>query len=344
MTEIMVGTEKGGYRLARSGKEWTVEGPLFPGWKVTAFGWAPDGSHLLAVGSNWFGVGIHRGSGQGPWEQTESPPAWPESTERKMEQVWTFHGDGERVWAGVAEAGLFTSEDHGVTWDPVEGLNEHRTRPDWYPGFGGLCAHRVLTVGERQWVGISAVGVFRSDDGGSTWEPKNDGVDPASTPEDAPRPEVGYCVHGLAQDPDNPDRIWRQDHTGVYRTTDGANSWERIESGLPAGFGFVMWRDRESGRLFVVPMEADSNRVPVGGKLRAYRSDDHGNSWEVAGTGWTKAPQFTGVLRNAVDGDHRGVVCLGTTGGKVWLTGDNGERWEELPPAFPRILAVQVLS
>ncbi|HEX6220622.1 MAG TPA: exo-alpha-sialidase [Acidimicrobiia bacterium] len=344
MTRIAVGTEKGAYVVDDVGRDWAVTGPMFPGWKVSAFGIAPDGTHLAAVGSNWFGVGVHRSSDFTNWEQTESPPAWPEDGDRKMEQIWTFHANGDRIWAGTAEAGLFTSNDQGITWDPVEGLNEHRTRGDWQPGFGGLCAHRVQIDGDTQWVAISAVGVFRSDDGGVTWEPKNDGVDAVGLPDDAPRPEVGYCVHCVAHHPDHPARIWRQDHSGVYRSSDGGDNWERIEEGLPANFGFVMWRDAASGRLFTIPLEADSNRVPVAGALRVYKSDDDGDSWEVSGRGWSESPQFTGVLRGAFDGDNAGRFCFGTTGGKLWLTGDNGETWRELDPAFPRIGAVKVLD
>ena len=341
--KIAVGTEKGAYVVDDADGAWEVSGPLFPGWKVSAFGSAPDGTHLAAVGSNWFGVGIHRSGDFETWEQTEQPPTWAEETERKMEQVWTFHTVGDRIWAGVAEAGLFTSDDQGVTWSPVDGLNEHRTRDDWHPGFGGLCAHRVKVDGDTQWVAISAVGVFRSDDGGETWEPKNDGVDAVGLPEDAPRPEVGYCVHCLAHDPSNPGRIWRQDHSGIYRTEDGGDKWERIENGLPANFGFVMWRDTESERLLTIPLEADANRVPVDGALRVYRSDDDGDSWSVAGSGWQESPQFTGVLRGAFDGDHLGTFCFGTTGGKLWLTRDNGDRWQELEPSFPRIGVVKLL-
>jgi hypothetical protein len=105
-----------------------------------------------------------------------------------------------------------------------------------------------------------------------------------------------------------------------------------------------MWRDLESGRLLTVPLEADTNRVPVEGRLRAYRSDDDGESWEVSGTGWSDAPQFTGVLRGAFDGDGKGSFGFGTTGGKVWLTRDNGETWRELPHAFPRIGAMRILA
>lgn len=341
--KIAVGTEKGAYVLSESGSRWSVAGPQFPGWKVSAFGSASDGTHLAAVGSNWFGVGIHRSEDFENWGQTDAPPEWPEDGGRKMEQVWTFHTAGDRIWAGVAEAGLFTSDDSGVTWEPVTALNEHRTRDDWQPGFGGLCAHRVMVDGDTQWVAISAVGVFRSEDGGASWEPKNDGVDAVGLPDDAPRPEVGYCVHCVAHHPDDPMRIWRQDHTGVYRTADGGDNWERIENGLPANFGFVMWRDTSSGTLLTIPLEADANRVPVDGALRVYRSDDDGDSWEVSGSGWSDSPQFTGVLRGAFDGDGEGAFCFGTTGGKLWLTRDNGERWRELDPAFPRIGAVSLL-
>lgn len=341
--KIAVGTEKGAYVLSESADSWAVEGPMFPGWKVSAFGSAPDGTHIAAVGSNWFGIGIHRSQDFRNWDQTDAPPSWPETTGRKMEQVWTFHAAGDRLWAGVAEAGLFTSDDQGISWDPVIGLNEHRTRGEWQPGFGGLCAHRMKVDGDRQWVAISAVGVFRSDDGGVNWEPKNDGVDAVGLPDDAPRPEVGYCVHCVAHHPDDPMRIWRQDHTGVYRTGDGGDSWERIEDGLPASFGFVMWRDDASGRLFTIPLEADANRVPVDGALRVYRSDDGGDSWTVSGTGWSDAPQFTGVLRGAFDGDDEGAFSFGTTGGKIWLTRDNGDSWDELDPAFPRIGVVKLL-
>jgi hypothetical protein len=344
MTRIAVGTDKGAYVLEGSGDAWSVEGPLFPGWKVTAFGRASDGSHLATVGSNWFGIGIHASADFRDWKQTDSPPSWHEGGDRKMDQVWVVHDDGARLWAGVSEAGLFTSTDNGLTWDPVKGLNEHESRPEWMPGFGGLCAHRILTAGDQIWVGISAVGVFRSDDAGASWSLKNDGVPPVGVPENVPRPDVGYCVHGLAHDPRSPQNIWRQDHAGMFRTVDSGDKWERIENGLPSGFGFVIWRDDGSGRLFTIPLTGDENRIPVNGELRAYISDDDGDSWQVAGSGWSAAPQYTGVLRGAFDGDNQGVFCFGTNSGKVWFTGDNGASWQELEPSFPRIGAVRIIQ
>jgi hypothetical protein len=334
---LAIGTEKGGYIIDGEG---AVSGPLFPGWKVSSFGRTPDGNYLAGLGSNWFGAAVHRSPDLKDWTQIENGPTYGES--RPLNQMWTFHTVGDRIWAGVAEAGLFFSDDGGDSWQPVEGLNEHRTRPEWQPGFGGLCAHRILTKGETMWVGISAVGVFRSDDGGETWELKNDGVPAAGVPDDSPRPEVGYCVHNLDHDPDDPQRMWRQDHMGVFRSYDGGDSWERIESGLPAGFGFVMRRDHASGRLFVLPLEADVNRVPIEGRFGAYLSEDGGDSWVPAGTGWPDAPTYTSVLRGAVAADGDGRIALGTTGGKVWLTEDAGDTWRELTPTFPRIEAVAI--
>jgi photosystem II stability/assembly factor-like uncharacterized protein len=343
MMRILVGSEKGAYLLDESGSEWQVEGPLFPGWKVTAFGQAPDGTHLAGIGSNWFGVGVHRSENLIDWKPADSPPSWPEGSDRKMEQIWTFHNLGERLYAGVAQAGLFTSDDGGMTWDPVDGLNEHRTREGWFPGAGGLCTHRILDGDGSMWVGISAVGVFRSDDDGATWIPKNDGIPSVDTAEKGERPEIGYCVHGLAHDPHNPEQIWRQDHMGMFRSNDGGDNWERIAEGLPADFGFVIWRHASSGRLFTIPLESSENRVPVDGKLRVYTSDDDGDSWAVAGAGWADA-QFTGVLRRAFDGTDDGSFCFGTSGGDLWLTRDLGETWQRLGPSFPRIATVRLIA
>lgn len=333
--QIAVGTEKGGYLVDLGTGE--VKGPLFPGWKVTAFGRTPGGDHVAAVASNWFGAALYRSADLVEWSQIPSGPSFGEEPE--LSQIWALHTAGDQIFAGVAEAGLFVSDDDGETWRPVPGLNEHRTRPEWTPGLGGLCAHRILTSAATTWVAISAVGLFRSDDGGATWNLKDEGVGSTTAPEGA-RPEVGYCVHNVDQDPDEPDRLWRQDHAGVFRSEDGGDSWERIENGLPAGFGFVMRRDHASGRLFVVPLHSDANRVPVDGHFSAYLSDDDGDSWRVAGKGWPPAPTFTNVLRGAVAADGSGTIVLGTTGGDIWVTRNAGDDWRHLDAGFPRIGAM----
>ena len=313
---------------------------MFPGWKVPAFGRTPDGTYLAGLGSNWFGAAVHRSDDLEKWDQVEQGPSYPAELGRKLTQIWTFHTSGEKIFAGVDQAGLFVSDDQGLSWEPVPGLNEHESRPTWEPGFGGLCAHHILTDGDRIWVGISAVGVFRSDNGGKTFGRFDDGVTPVGTPDEEGNGANSWCVHGLVADPENPDSIWRQDHQGVYRTTDGGGSWTRIEAGLPASFGFPIRRHHASGTLFVIPLLADENRLPAGGHLAAYRSTNDGASWSVAGTGWPEAEQFTGVLRNAMDVDEDGTVAFGTTGGQVYVSDDVGDSWQQLPFSFPRILTL----
>ena len=340
---LAVGTMKGAFVLESGDrKTWTFQGPIFKGWVVSAFGRAPGGDYLLATGSSWYVAAIHRSKDLAEWQQIVDGPAYAGDQDRKLTKVWRMITSKDAIFAGVEEAGLFRSTDLGETWDPFEGLNEHPTRPGWYPGAGGLCAHAIVTdpASGRLWCGISAVGVFRSPDGGAGWSPINDGVPKTQEVED--HPSIGYCVHALVGDPKDPDRIWRQDHQGVFRTEDGGETWNRIENGLPAGFGFAMALDQPSGALFVIPMESDEYRLPVGGELRVYRSTDGGDSWQISGTGLPESPTYAGVLRGAISSDGEGGIYFGTTSGTLHYTTDVGETWHTLPQLLPRVLAVQV--
>ncbi|MEX1208589.1 MAG: exo-alpha-sialidase [Acidimicrobiia bacterium] len=346
MTTIGVGTVKGAFLFrSGSGGSWDLEAPIFKGWAVTAFGRSPSGDHLLAVGSNWFGAAIHRSADLATWEQVVDGPAWLEGAERKLNNIWTIAGVGDSLFAAVDEAGLFRSDDDAASWQPVAGFNEHPTRPGWQPGFGGLAAHRILSDPEnpdRMWVAVSAVGVFRTEDGGESWALKNSGVTTVAPNDDYD--EIGFCVHCLVADPHDANVIWRQDHSGVYRTIDGGDEWQRIEGGLPARFGFTIVRDAASGGLFVVPLESDEHRMPVGGAFQVYRSTDRGDSWQVSGVGHPVGPVYAGVLRGAAATDGKGGVFLGTTAGSVHLTTDGGDHWITLPEVLPRILTVSVLE
>lgn len=346
---VAVGTEKGAYLLRTDAerRDWTITGPLFKGWKVTAFGEAGDGTYLLATGSNWFGAALHRSSDLSDWTQIVDGPAWPQGGDRKLTQIWTLARAGSTLYAGVDEAGLFRSTDHGETWMSVAALNDHPTRSSWQPGLGGLAAHRVVVDHadpNRLWVAISAVGVFRSDDGGESWATKNQGVERTVDVEEYE--DIGYCVHCIVQDPADPERLYRQEHRGVFRSSDGGDSWERIEHGLPSAFGFPIVMDESTGSLFIVPMESDENRLPVDGEFRIYRSTDGGDHWQVSGTGHPEAATFTGVLRGAMDADHLspGGIYLGTTAGRVHYSIDTGDSWDVLPWTLPRILSVRSLK
>lgn len=348
MVTLGIGTAKGAWIVSSADRQsWEISGPHLKGWEVTTLGRAPGGDYLLSAVSPWYGAALHRSSDLSRWQQIVEGPAY--AQDRELSRIWTLQIVGDALYAGVAEAGMFVSRDDGRTWSPMTGLNEHETRAGWEPGAGGLMAHRILddpTNPDRMWCAISAVGVLRTDDGGETWQLKNAGVVCAAA--DGEDPEIGYCVHSIANDPANPDRIWRQDHKGVYRTTDGGEQWERIQNGLPneSGFGFPIVRHHGTGALFIVPLESDEYRTPVSGAFAAYRSTDDGDSWHVSGSGWPTDMYFAGVLRDAMDCDQldTGGVYFGTTAGTVFASTDLGETWATLPATFPRISSVRVLD
>ncbi|MCA8942802.1 MAG: exo-alpha-sialidase, partial [Planctomycetes bacterium] len=153
--------------------------------------------------------------------------------------------------------------------------------------------------------------------------------------------DIGFCVHGLVHDPDDRDRIWRQEHTGMFRSTDGGESWHAIEEGLPSTFGFPIVRDHSSRALFSFPLDKDEYRLPAEGRFRVYRSRNDGDSWEPLEKG-LPTNFYAGVLRGAMATDHDGGVYVGSTAGTVHITTDGGESWQNLEATLPRILSVDV--
>jgi len=338
-TVVIVGTPKGAFVLRSEDRaQWTVSEPLFKGWKVTAAA-RRGGRWLLATASYVYGAAIQVSEDLEAWRQVERGPAWPEAGDRELKEIWKIAPAGDDLWAGVMDAGFFRSRDGGDAWEPVEGLNEHPTRAGWFPGQAGLVAHSFLadrSDPRRLYAGISAVGVFRSDDGGATWAPKNRGV-PVII-EDARHADIGYCVHAIVQDPEAPETLFRQDHMGIFRTRDAGESWERVGAGLPGPFGFPLALDRSSRALYAVPMESDEYRMPVGGLVVA-RSRAGGDTWEEKTAGLPERC-YTGVLRGALDVDHAGGVYLGTTGGTVYASRDGGDTWRSVADSLPRVLHV----
>ena len=367
-TTLIVGTEKGAFICrSKDRAKWTVEGPLFKGWKVTASARTPSGRYLVATASQIYGAALHASKDLKEWKQIEKGPAYPEATDKsqptpgvavgagfepKMNQLWTLVASGKRLYAGADTAGLFTSDDDGQSWQPVPSLNDHPTRPNWFPGAGGLCLHSILVDKSRIWIGISAVGVWRSDDGGKTWTPKNKGV--RHVIEDPNFKEIGFCVHGLAADPKDPGTIYRQDHAGFYVTRNGGDTWEAAEQGLPPGsvgmpgnklrasFGFPVAVDPHTRNIFIFPLESDEYRMPLDGMFRVYRSRDGGRKWEGLGEGLPTVPTYSGVLRGAmaVDGLKPCGVYIGSTAGQVFSSADGGDTWHPLPCTLPRVLHV----
>jgi photosystem II stability/assembly factor-like uncharacterized protein len=345
----IIGTDKGGFvmRSDAARQRWTIVGPLFKGWKVTAAGRDDRGRYFAATSSFVYGAALHVSDDLETWRQIEHGPDWPKGSGRKLNQIWTLHVRGQPLYAGVDEAGLFSSDDGGETWMPVEGLNEHPTRDAWYPGAGGLCAHSILVDPlnrDRVWCGISAVGVFRTDDGGRTWHTKNEGIPPVVA--DKTHQDIGRCNHGLAADPTDANVIYRREHNGMFLSRDGGETWRRIEEGLDSWFGFPIALHGATRTIFTVPLESDEYRMPADGRFRVARSRDDGASWEHLANGLPQEHAYMGVLRGAMEVDALEPcgVYVGTTAGTVFVSRDAGDSWSQMPCCLPRILWVSVFT
>lgn len=344
---IAVGTDKGLFLVNNADSGWTISEPQFLGWQVTAFERLQSGTFLVGTSSAWFGPAIHRSDDALDWTQVAPGPRFDDSAGAELQQIWRFHETPTALYLGVAEAGLFRSDDEGLTWSHVTGLRGHESAAGWEPGAGGLCAHTILhhpTDPDRLWVGISAVGVFRSDNGGASWSLMNDGVQVTAPPESGAGYDIGYCVHALVLDPDNPDVLYRQEHRGLYRSDDGAQTWQDANDGVPSRFGFPLVMDHSTRRLFAVPQQSDEHRVPIDGRLRVYRSSDDARSWHDASDGLAEAPGYAGVLRTAMTTDHRGLVAFGTTSGELYVTEDSGDSWSPVDVSLPRIFCVSMVD
>jgi photosystem II stability/assembly factor-like uncharacterized protein len=377
---VLVGTKKGAFILTsdEARKRWKVEGPLFAGWEIYHIKGSPlDPQRLYASQtSSWFGQIIQRSDDGGKtWftpggekmPEPMDPPGglsnrfvyegeigkhqWYDGSARPWEfkRVWHLEPSPKELdtlYAGVEDAALFKSTDGGKSWKELPSLRTHPSGPQWMPGAGGMALHTILVDPanpERIFIAISAAGVFRTEDGGATWKPTNQGLLSQYIPD--PNAEVGHCVHRIAFHPSKPDTLFMQKHWDVMRSDDAGNSWREVSGNLPSDFGFpIDVHAHEPETIYVVPITSDSLHYPPDGKLRVYRSRTGGNEWEPLTKGLPQKHCYVNVLREAmaVDTLDGCGIYFGTTGGQVYVSANGGDEWKPIVENLPGVLSVEV--
>ncbi|HNM37877.1 MAG TPA: hypothetical protein PKI33_12475, partial [Anaerolineales bacterium] len=186
-------------------------------------------------------------------------------------------------------------------------------------------------------------GAFRTENGGETWLPINQGLSSGELPDaDA---EVGHCVHNISMHPTRPNVLFMQKHWDVMRSNDAGASWHEVSGNLPSDFGFpIAVHAHEPETIYVVPIKSDSEHFPPDGKLRVYRSRTGGNDWEALTKGLPQENCYVNILRSAMTVDTLDScgIYFGTTGGQVYASSDSGDSWTPIVSNLPSVLSVEV--
>jgi photosystem II stability/assembly factor-like uncharacterized protein len=322
---------------------------LLEGWGVFHATQDPrNGTVYAATNHLVYGPTVQRSTNVvGTWTRS-TKIGLPEESGLTLNATWHIEPAGPDepgvLYLGADPGVLFRSDDAGETWEANRGILEHPTRDRWFPGAGGMSCHSIQLDPrdpDRMYVAITSAGVFRSDDGGESWTPINHNVvadflgDPYS--------DVGQCPHKLLLHPARPDRLWQQNHFGVYLSDDRGESWTRLDgNGLPTGFGFPLMLDpNDPDTAFVIPETSPEYHYSPGGRLAVYRTRDSGETWELMADGLPERA-WAAVLREASAYDAESLY-FGTQSGSFFALAD-GDRWVEAARHLPPILSVEVAT
>ena len=360
---LLVGTRKGAFVLS-SGvdrKDWTLSDVHCRGGDVyhMVYDDRGDGAVMAAVNYMIWGAEVHISYDMcRTWVTAESPPRFSDREGKTLNKVWHIKpgrpDEPGVLYAGADPASLFRSNDGGMTWQEVRSLADHPTSEHWFPGLGGLCLHSIVLDERnpaRMWVGMSAVGVFGTDDGGESWRPLNKDVRADFTPEEDL--EFGQCPHKLLGHPAKDGLLYQQNHCGVYRSDDGGESWQDITDGLPSRFGLALGlHPHDPDTLYVLPEDNAIADGEVGGefrivsdaKFRVFRSRNGGLDWEALTNGLPQRNAYLHCMREGIVVDNLDPcgIYVGTTNGQIFYSRNEGDNWELMIDNLPPINSLEV--
>ncbi len=353
---LLVGTMKGVFLLRSSSERarWDAAGPYFHGQATYALAYdSREGRHRLwaSTASMVWGAFLRSSDDYGrTWTNPqEAGIRFPADSGATLKNIWQIclgrPAEPNVIYCGVEPAALFESRDDGESWSLVRGLFDHPHRPRWMPGLGGLTLHTILLDPQnpqRMYVAISAGGVYATEDGGRTWQARNRGVRVVHMPEKYP--EFGQCVHKIVMHASRPERLFLQNHWGLYRSDNHGESWQDIAHGVPSDYGFAMAaHPRNPECVYIVPIESDEFRCTPEGCLRVYRTRNAGESWEALTRGLPQKGAYETVLRDALAADSLDPagIYFGTRSGQLYGSADEGKTWKKILDGLPPVVCVK---
>jgi hypothetical protein len=349
-----VATRKGLFELQRLGLAWRVARTRFVGEPVTMV-LPPDaqGRMLAALNLGHFGVKLHASDDAGAtWREVAAPayppqPADNQGPDWKLVQVWALERAGSRIWAGTLPGGLFSSDDHGSSWQLCAPLWNQPGRSGWFgggypcPGIHSICPH-PQQPGELL-LGISCGGAWRSVDHGASWALRARGMRAAYMPPERADDENTQDPHLIVRCAAQPEVLWCQHHNGIWRSTDNGAQWHELSAPL-SSFGFaVAVHPQHAGTAWFVPAQADERRVPVDAALVVNRTTDGGRSWQTLRQGLPQHDAYDLVYRHGLSvGSDGRTLLMGSTTGHLWASFDAGDHWTAVLQHLPPIAAVRL--
>ncbi len=352
---LLVGTTKGAFLLRSNAHRtrWELGGPYFHGHAIYAMAYdGRGGQHRIWASTQSYWGTMLRSSddfGKSWTNPQEAAIRFPADTGLSLKNIWQISlgraDEPDVLYCGVEPAALFESRDGGESWSLVRGLFDHPHRPRWVPGNGGLALHTILldpANSQRMYVAISAGGVYRTDDGGRTWTAQNRGIRAMFMPNKYP--EFGQCVHKIAMHPARPERLFLQNHWGLYRSDDSGENWVDIANGVPSDFGFALiTHPNNPDWVYAIPVESDQFRCACEGRLRVYRTRNGGGSWEPLMRGLPQKRAYETVLRDAMTADSFAPagIYFGTRSGQIFGSRDEGRNWQKILDGLPSIVCIR---
>src|SRR5687767_4303635 len=332
---LWVGSRKGLFELRKA----KIAKHHFAGQPVSAF-LQTEKELLCALNLGHFGAKLWRSRDEGKTWQEVASPAYPkEEGGATLNQIWVLEA-GEALWAGTIPGGLFRSVDGGDSWQLIESLWNREERKEWFGGGAdALGIHSVLLDGKNITLGISCGGVWKSGDGGESWELAGKGLHAAYMPPEKRESPNIQDPHRIARCAAKPDVMWAQHHNGIFRSLDAGRTWRAIND----AFGFaVVAHPRDAQTAWFVPAIKDELRYPADGKLAVTRTRDGGKSFETLRAGLPQEHAYDLVYRHGLDIDESGEqLAIGSTTGGLWLSKNGGDSWRCLAAHLPPIYCLR---